>query len=131
MSKAVFAAFAAIVVVASCALPPEGPVAQTVRNDPRQCFTSRNVNNYAQQDRRTVNLRVSVSDVYQLTLLQDCPDIAFARGVGFSSQSQFICSGIDLDLMVPDSIGPRRCAVSSIRRLSKEEAAALPPAARP
>ena len=97
----------------------------------RQCFTSRNVNNFAQQDHRTVNIRVGVRDFYQLTTLQDCRDVGFAQGIALRSQSQFICSGLDVEIVVPESIGPRVCQVQSIRKLTDEEVKALPKRAQP
>lgn len=131
MIRPVFLALLALVLTASA----PGPSAMTRPTGPasgaRQCFTSSSINNYVQQDDRTVNVRARVRDVYQLTLMSSCPDIKFAQGVIFDSRSQAICSGIDVTLLVPEGLGPRRCEVSSVRRLTPEEVAALPPRARP
>ena len=100
----------------------------------KQCFYSRNISSWAPADRSTVNLRVSVSDVYQLKLLGDCPNLDWVEGIGLEHRgSPWICSGLDAELIVPQPGGgsPLHCAVSSIRKLSKEEARALPPKQHP
>ena len=38
---------------------------------------------------------------------------------------------LDADLLVPSPIGPQRCPVRDIRKLSPAEVAALPPKLRP
>ncbi len=102
----------------------------------KQCFYSRNISSWAPVDRSTVNLRVSVNDVYQLKLLGDCPNIDWVEGIGLEHRgSSWICTGLDAELLVPQPGGgrsfPIRCPVSSIRKLSKEEARALPPKQHP
>ena len=42
-----------------------------------------------------------------------------------------ICTGLDADIVTPSAIGPQRCAVRAIRKLTKEEAVALPKTQRP
>ena len=99
-----------------------------------QCFYARNVSSWAPADRDTVNLRVSVNDIYQLKLLGDCPNIDWVEGVGLQHRgSDWICSGLDAELLAPQPGGgpALRCAVRSIRKLSREEAAALPPKQHP
>ena len=104
------------------------------RSASRECFYARNISSWAPADRSTVNLRVHVSDVYQLKLLGDCPNIDWVEGIGLEHRgSPWICSGLDAELIVPQPGGgaPLHCAVSSIRKLSKEEARALPPKQHP
>ena len=106
------------------------------RSASRQCFYSRNISSWAPVDRSTVNLRVSVSDIYQLKLLGDCPNIDWVEGIGLEHRgSPWICSGLDAELLVPQPGGgrgfPLHCPVTSIRKLSKEEAKALPPKQHP
>src|SRR5690242_5475894 len=47
----------------------------------RDCFWANNVNGFASQDDRTVNLRVGVREVYQLELWTSCTDVDFAQHV--------------------------------------------------
>jgi hypothetical protein len=126
-------AAAAGLVATSAAAPgfarsPEEPAAKANR----QCFWARNVNNFASNDERVVNIRVGVRDVYQLEMLGRCPDVDWANNIAIRSRgSSYICSGLDAELIAPSPIGPQRCAVSKIRKLTAEEAKALPKHARP
>ena len=100
----------------------------------KACFYSRDVNSWAPVDRSTVNIRVSVNDVYQLKLLGDCPNIDWVDDIDLQRRgSPWICSGLDAELLVRQPGGgvPLRCPVSTIRKLSKEEASALPPKQHP
>ena len=98
------------------------------------CFYSRDISSWAPVDRSTVNIRVSVNDIYQLKLLGDCPNIDWVNDIELQRRgSPWICSGLDAELLVRQPGGgiPLRCPVSTIRKLSKEEASALPPKQHP
>jgi len=102
----------------------------------RSCFWSRNISSWTEAGDRTVNFRVGVNDFYQLQLVNDCPDLRFAEAIGLETRggSNFICSGLDVNVIVPRSVThtiPQRCMGSSIRKLSPEEVAALPPKQKP
>ncbi len=93
------------------------------------CFYSRDISSWAPVDRSTINIRVHASDVYQLKLLGDCPNIDWVEGIGLQRRgSPWICSGLDAEILAPQPGGgiPLHCPVTSIRKLSKDEAAALP-----
>ena len=107
---------------------PEEPSAKGAR----QCFWARSVNNFASDDERVVNIRVGVKDVYRLEMMGRCPDVDWANSIAIRSRgSNYICAGMDADLITPSSIGPHRCPVSKIRKLTVEETKALPKRARP
>ncbi len=98
------------------------------------CFYARDISSWAPVGRSTINIRVHASDVYQLNLLGDCPNIDWVEGIGLQHRgSSWICSGLDAEILAPQPGGgvPLRCPVTSIRKLSKEEAAALPPKQHP
>lgn len=98
----------------------------------RQCFWTRDVNGFNAVDDRTVNLRVGVKDVYQLELFSRCPDIDWTEQIAIESRgSSWICSGLDAVLIAPSPIGPQRCMVRSVRKLTPEEVEALHKKARP
>lgn len=99
----------------------------------RACFRSDDLRNFRAVDDRTVNLLVGARDVYQAQLFGTCSDIETALSVGIRTRggASFICSGLDLDLVVPGSIGPQTCPITSLRKLSPEEVAALPKKQRP
>lgn len=134
MNNAVRAAVAVAglaILTGSCATPAS---AQGHGGKGGQCFYSRNISSWTPVGRDTVNVRVNVNDVYQMKLLGDCPNIDWVEGIGIEHHgSPWICSGLDATLVVPQPGGspPLRCAVSSIRKLSKEEARALPPKQHP
>jgi hypothetical protein len=93
------------------------------------CFYSRDISSWSPVDRSTINIRVHINDIYQLKLLGDCPNIDWVEGIGLQHRgSPWICSGLDAEILAPQpgAGGPIRCPVTSIRKLSKEEAAALP-----
>lgn len=107
---------------------PEEPGAKPQR----QCFWTRQVNNFASNDDRVVNIRVGVRDVYQLEMFGRCHDIDWSNSIAIRSRgSSYICTGLDAEIIAPTSIGPQRCAVRSIRKLSEAEAKALPKRAKP
>jgi hypothetical protein len=61
-----------------------------------------------------------------------CNDLDYVNALrldthGFSS----VCDARDMDLIVPSPIGPQRCPVQSMRRLTPDEIAALPRGQRP
>ena len=90
----------------------------------RSCFWSRDVSSWSAADERTVYIRVGVKDIYRLDLLGTCPDIDWNWKMGLSSHgSSSICSR--------GPLGPQRCPVKTITKLTPEQAAALPPKQRP
>jgi hypothetical protein len=99
------------------------------------CFWTREINNFAATDDRTLYLRVGVRDVYQVNLFSPCLDIAWAHHLAIRSRgSSVICEGSNLDaeVIAPETgIGHQRCQVTTVRKLTPEEAAALPKGARP
>ena len=124
-------AFLALAALGGSAAQAQGPAHAS---DGKACFYSRNISSWAPADRNTVNLRVSVNDVYQLKLLGDCPNIDWVEHIGLEHRgSSWICTGLDAELLVPQpgGIPALRCPVTSIRKLSKEEAASLPPKQHP
>jgi hypothetical protein len=107
---------------------PEEPQAHAKR----QCFWTRQVNNFASNDDRIVNIRVGVKDVYQLQMFGRCNDVDWSNSIAIRSRgSSYICTGLDAEIIAPSPIGPQRCAVQSIRKLTEAEAKALPKHARP
>jgi hypothetical protein len=99
---------------------------------PRQCFWNHEVENFASNDDRIVNVRVRVKDIYQFEMFGRCDEVDWANHIAIVSRgSDYICTGMDADIVTPSSLGPHRCAVRSIRKLTPEEVAALPKHARP
>ena len=98
----------------------------------QSCFWTRDVNGFQAVNDQTVNIKVGVRDVYQLTLFAPSPDIDWTESLALESKgSSWICSGLDATLIVPGPIGPQRYPVTSLRKLSLDEVAALPRKQRP
>lgn len=104
----------------------------TATRAPKQCFWTRNANGFAAQGDRLVNIRVGVKDVYQFEMFGPCLDIDWSHRIALVSRSgSQICTGMDADIVTPSQIGPQRCHVRSVRKLTPAEIAALPKGAKP
>ena len=103
------------------------------RKGGEQCFFARNMTSFAPVGREKLNIRVGVNDYYQIDLLGTCQDLDWTQRIGLESRgSDWICSGLDVTLIVPSStLGPQRCTASSIRKLSPDEVKALPRKEKP
>jgi hypothetical protein len=108
--------------------PQEGAAARPER----QCFRASQVYGFASADEKTVNLRVGVRDVYQFEMYGRCHDVDWAQRIAIVSRgSSWICRGLDAELITPSPIGPQRCHVKNMRKLTPEEVKALPRLGRP
>lgn len=112
---------------ASAASPTE-PAAKPAR----QCFWANRVTNFASNDRDTINVRVGVKDVYQFEMLGACPDVDWSNKIAIVSRgSNSICTGLDAEIIAPGPLGPERCFVKTVRKLTPTEIEALPRRAKP
>jgi hypothetical protein len=126
--KAVCLISAGALLLAACAAPGArmGARADASATPPRQCFWTRQVNGFTAVDERTVNVRVGTRDYYQLELLGPCRDVDWALALGLESRGgSSICTGLDATIIAPSSIGPQRCPVRNVRKLTPQEVAAL------
>lgn len=100
---------------------------------PKQCFSPRDIRNFAAQDDYTVNLNLNIDrrDVYQLKTVINCPDVGIGAGLAYKTNSELVCGELDITLVTRTTRGLRECPVKSIRKLSVDEVAALPSRARP
>ena len=122
----------ALAAAAACADSGAGPQIRTASAEGRSCFRSADVTSWAAGDRTTVNLQVGIRDYYQIKLLAPCGDIDFSQRIGLRSRgSDFICSGLDVEVIAPNNIGVQSCPAVSLRRLTAEEVSALPGRQRP
>lgn len=127
----------ALPIVAAALLTAAAPVAAKSPLEPKpasrgQCFWTHQVNGFASNDDRVVNIRVGVRDVYQFEMFGRCDDVDWNHEIALVSRgSSYICSGLDAEIISPTDIGPRRCPVRNIHKLTPEEIKALPKRARP
>lgn len=98
----------------------------------RQCFWTHEASGFASADNRVVNVRVGVNEVYQFEMFGRCEDVDWSQSIALVSRgSDYICSGLDAEIISPSTLGPMRCPVKNIRKLTPEEIKALPKRARP
>ena len=92
----------------------------------RTCFLAGRVNSFWGATDDSVLVRTGVSDVYQLRLSGMCQNIDWANRIALRSTGggSWICSGYDAEILIPSPIGPDRCLVTDVRKLSPEEARA-------
>jgi hypothetical protein len=129
--RSITGALGAIVAISAAGQAAAQAPVQPVETE-RDCFYSRSINGFSAVDDETVNLRVGVSEVYQIKLFAPSSDIEWASGIAMIARGgNFICSGLDATVVVPGPAGPQRYPVTSIRRLTAEETAALPRDQRP
>lgn len=128
-SPLALAAVAAMAIAGQAAAQAaDKPAAQT-----RECFYVGTIRGFSAVDDETVNLRVGGrNDIVQIKLFAPSNDLRWTNGVALVSRGgSFICSKLDATLVVPGPAGPQRYPVTSIRRLTPQEVAALPAKQRP
>lgn len=111
----------AVAVAPDAALAVAGPQSRPARD----CFSARSVSGFRAVGRRyeTVDVTVSRTRQYRLTLAGYCPDVDWSPRLALRTRggSSFICAGHDAEILVPGPTGLQRCAVTQVRRLSPEE----------
>ena len=129
---ALTAVFALAAVQPAAAADKPAPDKAAAAKSARACFFTRDVNSFSAADDRTVYVKVGVKDVYRLDLFNPCPDIDWNWSIALQSHgSDWICSPLDATIIARSPIGPQRCEVNKVTKLTPEEVAALPKKARP
>jgi hypothetical protein len=125
-SAAILVSLGAAAAIAGCAQQAT-PAPAAAASSGRDCFNARNVNSFTARDDDTVDVRAGARRYYRLELAGVCPNVNWATGVALVSRgSSWICQGLDAEIIVPDpGLGPQRCLVTSVRRLSDAEVQAL------
>ena len=112
----------AALLAASCAPYGDSPETSSTAGSQRDCFFLSQVSGYTHAGRNKIHVSVGPSRTYEFETLGICPELDDAEALRFDPAGPgTICRGIDVDLIVPSTIGPRRCAVSMIRRVEEEE----------
>lgn len=131
--KALVPAVAALALIAPANLTqarPADPAPPSAAG--RQCFSSSRINNWTSEDKKVIRVRAEGNRVFQLTLSGVCPDLNTRNALAFSAlNGDQVCDGMDVTVVALTDVGPRNCAVESVRRLSPEEVKALPSKLRP
>ena len=105
--------------LAGCAATDNAPAQVAADGGPdRDCFFLSQVSGYSPAGRDTIRVSAGPGRDYEFKTFGSCPDIDYGNVIGFDKRGPgTICQGMDVDLIVPSSIGPRKCPVSMIRRI--------------
>jgi hypothetical protein len=87
------------------------------------CFNASMVNNFNGNPDGTVDITVGVNTYFRLTTDGTCSDIDWKNQIGLKSTtgSDFICGPYDAEIIVPNPTFSRKCAVTAIAPLTKEQ----------
>jgi len=101
--------------------------------DRNQCFWTRNIEGFSAPDEHTVYVRASSRDIYKFDMMGPCLDVDWNQRIALVSRSgSSICTGMDAEIVShATGLGPQRCPVSHMHKLTPEEIAALPRKDRP
>lgn len=86
------------------------------------CFFADNIRGYQVVDDKTLNVEISRKEVYELKLFYSSFELDTALRIGIKSRGggSWICSPLDAEVIVPETIR-HSYPVQSIRRLTPEE----------
>lgn len=85
------------------------------------CFYPSEVTGFSPAGDDRIIVDAGPGDKYLFETLGSCSDVNWTENIAFDTRgSTRICRGLDVTLIVPTSIGPRRCAVKMISRVEPE-----------
>lgn len=123
-------ATAAATLLAGCAAYDDEPATGSAAASQRDCFFPSQVSGFnnapdSEDGSEQIYVDTGPGDTYLFEVFGNCPDIDYSENIAFDTRgSTRICSGLDVTLIVPSTIGPQRCPVRMIRKLTPEEEAA-------
>lgn len=93
----------------------------------RSCFWPSQVSGFSDATDRQLLVHTGPNEAYLFKTFGPCPEMDFSQAIGFdvSPAGSMICSGLDVTLIVPSSIGQQRCPVRMIRKMTDAEAKRL------
>ena len=123
----------ALLVTGAAGVVQAAPKAAKAVSGKTDCFFNRQVNNFtAANDDKTLYVKAG-RDTYRMETFGRCLDLSSALNIALDSHpSSSICSAQDVTIIVHStSMGPQRCAVRTLVKLTPEQVAALPKGDRP
>jgi hypothetical protein len=118
------AGLAAGALAAGAAPPRADPHAGHGASPGRECFFLSQVDGFNHAGKDQIYVHTGPRETWLFRTLGPCPDLDFGEAIAFDQAGGgTICNGIDVDLIVPSTIGPRRCPVAMIRKLAPGEKA--------
>ena len=106
--------------VAACSAQPGSP-AVAAANSGRQCFLAQQVNGYTSVSDQLVDVQVGANRYFRLSIDGSCPQSSFSQRVALRTTGggDWICQGLDAEIIVPFAGGPQRCLVRDVQPISK------------
>ena len=119
---------AAAAMLAACnAYGPPPPGAAATASQGRQCFYTGNISGFRRGPGDTVLINTTARDYYEFRTQPYCASrLDWEHRIALRSRGgNFICSGYDAEIYVPDAVGAAYCPVYDMRKLSPAEVTAL------
>ena len=109
--------------VVACASSTDPDAGTSGNNARRQCFLPSQVNGFHAADDETVYVTLGARRVFRLDIVGTCPDVDWSQRIGIRSRGggSWLCGGLDAELIVPSPMGPDRCLVTEVTKLSEAE----------
>jgi hypothetical protein len=120
-------ATAAAMLAACNAYAPPPPGAAAAASGGRQCIYTPNISGFRRGPNDTVIINTNARDYYEFKTQAFCADrLDWRHAIALRSHAgNFVCSGYDAEIYVPDAIGSIYCPVYDMRKLSPDEVTAL------
>lgn len=132
MIRTSFLAGVVAIALSGCTTPADAQPQAAAKAPNRNCFWANTVSNFNAIDETTVYIRAGVKDVYRLDLFTRCIDIDWNQSIALVSRGgNSICTGFDATIVTKGPIGPQRCEVRNVTKLTPQEVEALPSKQRP
>lgn len=125
------AALTAVATLALAACAQDGVGSSVERGiagaDGGECFSVRSVRGFSEGPEDDQIIVDAGRDHYLFETFGPCPDLDWSWSLGFDvTPGSFICDATNVDILLPEAnIGPNRCPVRMIRKLSEAEMEAL------
>ena len=121
--KASIAMLAGALSLSAC-VDEAGPERVSAQSRGEECFYANSVSGFTPRGDERVDIQVGANRHYRLELAGLCPGIDWSHRIILRTRGggSFICRGMDAEIIAPDrGMGPERCWVSEIRRLTDAE----------
>lgn len=102
--------------------------------DAERCLRPGDIDSFKVGANNVVNLRLDGGTYYQVTLRDPCNGLIMEKAIAIENRarSSWVCNGEDLNILTRSpEVASGRCSISSFRKLSPAEVAALPQAEKP
>ena len=114
-------ALAVTMFAVSCAPYGNQPQPAQQANSLRKCFYLSQVNGYTYAGDNKIHVSLGPGETYEFKMLGPCPDLDYGENIALAPVGPGpICQGMDVELIVPSDIGPKRCPVEMIRKLENK-----------